>query len=130
MLVRWLGAFGKSESLDQSLKFELSRATTDEVACEKIIKNSSKIKHARIGLMIASENAIKHFKGDCWSVKTENGNLVKTRNPKTANGEHLETWANPIYNKIVVKQYDDLKQETKKTLAYFSRKYNLEIVKM
>ena len=131
MLVRWIGAFGKSESLNESLKFELTRPQTDEVACEKILKSSSsKINHARIGLRIPSEAEIKSFKGDCWSVRNEKGELVKTRNPKTANGQHLESWANAVYTQIVVKDYDDLKKETKKTISYYARKYNLEIVKL
>ena len=58
MIIRWLGAFGKASSLHASLKFELGRSLTDEVAAEDI-RTCSLIKHAKVGLLISNKSIIK-----------------------------------------------------------------------
>ena len=102
MIIRWLGAFGKSGSLAESIQYEINRAATDEVAAEYITSGVSQIHHARVGLLVSNRALLKKYNGDCWSV-LENGKLVKTRNPKHAGSSHLEAWVNPIYKAIVIK---------------------------
>ena len=128
MIIRWLGAFGKAQSLHASLKFELGRSLTDEVAAEDI-RTCSMIKHAKVGLLIANKSIIKKFNGDCFSL-LENGKLVKTRNPKDAKSSHLECWANPNYIGIVAKNYSNLPKQIQKTLKWFGDLYNLQILNM
>ena len=102
MIIRWLGAFAKGGTLAESIQYEINRSATDEVAAEYIKEGLSEIRHARVGLLVASKALIKRFNGDCYSV-LENGKLVKTRNPKDTGSQHIECWVNPIYKGIVVK---------------------------
>ena len=102
MIIRWLGAFGKSGDLQNSLDFESTRQLSNEVAAEPISGNQGHITHARIGLLVANSAIIKLFNGDCFSVKTENGQLKKTRNPRESLCDS-EAWVHPVYLGIVIK---------------------------
>lgn len=92
MYVRWLGAFRKSGySLLESIHYEVSVCGLKESACEKF-KSDSKVR-AQIGLLCNPSKITKEFNGDCWSEYNRHGSrLHKTRNPKDARSEHLESW--------------------------------------
>lgn len=104
-VVRWLGAYGKSTTLEASLTFELNRPATDEVCGEGIKHGLSKIGHARVGLLVARKSVIKCFKGDVWSKHDEAGKLVKTRKPANVKIGHTECWCRPNYTALVVDQW-------------------------
>lgn len=98
-IVRWIGAFGRGDSLEASLSFEIARSSAHEV-CAEDTKNGSYIS-AKIGLLVKQTAVIRRFHGDVWSVTDEKtGRLVKTRNPVST---HSELWVNPIFTAIVVK---------------------------
>ncbi len=123
MIIRWLGAFGKNGSLQDSIQFELNRDS--EVAAE-LLKNKSLISHARIGLLVKNSAVVKKFDGDCWSVR-EDGGLVKSRNPKTARSQHKEVWAKPNYIGLVVKSR--ITKSAFKEIKYIASIYNLDLFK-
>ena len=133
MYVRWIGAFGKGESFSESMKFELNRPITDEIACERLESSKKnkimnpKIQHCGVGFIINKKHVFKNFNGDCWSLRDEEGRLYKTRNPKVAKSNHLESWAYPVYSKIVVVE-NKITSKILKEVKYFARKFNLEIV--
>ena len=79
--VRWMGAYGKKGSLENSIQFEMNRKATDEVACEGIC-GFTRMQHCRVGLLVDKKNIITSFNGDCYSRKLPNGKLEKTRNPR------------------------------------------------
>ena len=131
MLVRWLGAFQKKGSLHNSLQFELCEATSDsEVPCEKILNGTSRIHHAKIGLLIKNSAVIKTFNGDCWSVRRCNGKLQKTRNPKNAYSQHLEAWASPEYIGIVVKDVARIRKKSLKTVLFWAEEFKIPIMEL
>ena len=126
-IVRWLGAFGKSNSLEDSLNWELSN-TSGEYAAE-VIKDvawGSEIYHATIGLLVSRTAVIKQFNGDCWSVKKDDGSLKKTRNPRNANGKHVECWVKPSYKAIVVD--GQITKHNWKTVKAMANKYSLPVL--
>lgn len=146
MFVRWLGAFGSSNSLEDSLIYELS-LTNHEVACEVIKGRTSKISHAKIGLQVYQQSIVKKFNGDCWSVKQKtscdgdiliNGKenwdnlakkeLRKTRNPKKAESKHGEAWAlTPCYKSIQVKSLRKVSESVLTTVFDIAEKYSLPV---
>ncbi|OPZ79407.1 MAG: hypothetical protein BWY78_00081 [Alphaproteobacteria bacterium ADurb.Bin438] len=101
MLIRWLGAYGKSEQgLIKSLEFEFSRDYSDEV-CAEYLKNStpSAITHSRVGILVKNSAMIKKHSGDVWSIKDANGSLKATRKPV---GTHTEAWCFSDFIGVVV----------------------------
>ena len=136
MFVRWLGAFGSSNSLEDSLIHELS-LTNHEVACEVIKGRTSKISHAKVGLQVYQQCIVKKFNGDCWSARQRTSTeglianpktkkvetqvfaheLRKNRNPKTASSSHKEAWAlTPCYKSIQVKRLTKVSKTVLKTV--------------
>lgn len=127
MIIRWLGAFGKSNSLHESLQFEINRTATDEVAGEKIKKGmASQIGHARVGLLVKNSAQIKFHKGDVYSFM-ENGKLKKQRNYRNAYGTHTECWVNAEYIGIVIK--NKIQDSAFKTILYIADLNNLPVYK-
>jgi len=132
MVVRWLGAFRKnSGSLHESLSFELSRSSSDEVATEPLARNMKrniKISYidARVGLVVKTSAIIKVFKGDCWSEYNEDGKLKKTKKPNSKS--HWETWAHPIYVGIIVKDFASMTAKHQKTIMWFCDVYHLPVL--
>ena len=100
MVIRWIGAFGKGESLFQSLSWEFTQER--EVAAERVTGGKGTIEHAQIGLRVASEAVIRHYEGDVWSKVSPDGRLYATR--RACRG-HSECFCKPVYTGIVCKQH-------------------------
>ena len=64
MVVRWIGAFGKSSSLSESLSWELSQ-NEREVAAEHINGNQGTIRHAKVGLLWQRAPSFALFRVTC-----------------------------------------------------------------
>ena len=127
MIVRWLGAFGKSESLETSFNWELTQTERTELSAEILDNNISRIGHTLVGLLVNKKNVTKKFNGDCFSDKDSN-KLKKGRNPKLANSSHKEAFIKPMYAGIVLK-IEVLKN--KKVLAIclkIAKKYKLKVL--
>lgn len=98
--VRWLGAFGHGKSLEESLRFEITKAQGD-FACEPISGYGSCV-HAKVGLLVSPDRIFRNFDGDVWSVKLPPRRkrtrrkkgifLVATRKPNEAMSCHREAW--------------------------------------
>lgn len=122
-VVRWMGAFGRSDhSLYAALSFELASCNR-EVAAEPI-KHRSYIDHARVGLLVSRKAVKKVFSGDVWS-QNENGKLVKTRKPI---GNHSEAFCSPDYVAIVVKGNNNFSLEILADIKKISKEYKLPII--
>jgi hypothetical protein len=92
IIIRWLGAFGKKGTLQESLNFELSgKSDKLEIAAEPLVNYTSNIDHVKVGLLVKNSYMVKYFNGDCWSVYNEENKLYKKRNPKQSN-LHRECW--------------------------------------
>lgn len=103
MVIRWLGAFRKQGSLEDSLKWELTQAPS-AVAAERLINGKSAIHHAKIGLLVKNAAILRKFRSDVWSeYRNGSGKLVKTRREGFANSKHTECWVQPVYLAIVIK---------------------------
>lgn len=79
--IRWLGAFGRGDSLEQAVAWELSQ-TDRQVAAEPLIRGRSHITHVMVGLAIANPEATfaRGWLFDAWTVKTSDGVILPTRN--------------------------------------------------
>ena len=137
--VRWMGAYGHHGSLEESIRFELSRKATDEVACEGIC-GFTNINHCRVGLLVNPKNIVLGFNGDCYSVKENNGKLKKTRNPRHSGHVYAECFAKigrngkNAYIGIVIKGFgaksanlDNLSMDIRKCLMSLSKEFKLPI---
>ena len=103
MVIRWIGAFGKGESLFQSLSWELTQER--EVAAERVTGGKGTIEHAQIGLRVASEAVVRHYEGDVWSKVAPDGRLYATRRGRRTHDGHSECFCKPVYTGIVCKQH-------------------------
>lgn len=138
-VVRWLGSYGKANSLHASLQWELGQSVRQELAAEPIEGCTSGIPQSKIGLLAARTAVIKIFNGDCWSIlvpfpSAEDGDLAgaslkKTRNPRCST-LHREAWIRPEYRAIVVKGWNNIRPSTQKTLRWFAEMYHLPILDM
>jgi len=129
MIVRWLGAFGKSKSLHESLSWELSQSSVKELAAERLRGLESVIKHARVGLLVKSNAVIKSFSGDVYSVKNEDGTLKKKRSGKLGLKKSCvqrECWVKPEYIGIIIKG-GSLNKKIMRTLKWFASVYRIDI---
>lgn len=120
--VRWLGAFGKSESISEAATWELAQ-TERQVAAEPLHKGVSHLAHALIGLEIAHPEATfaRGWLKDSYTVPNNNGINRATRNRlgefknmdkflkflnKNPLWGHAEASFNcPIYSSVVVKRH-------------------------
>ena len=119
MYIRWMNAFrGRRFNAKKALSFELTRKS--EVAAEKLqtVNTHKGCYHksainADWGLLISEKAVITEFNGDCWS-EYQGERLVKGRNPRTAQSEHMEVFAKAQYTGIVLSQgYTPCAQELK-----------------
>lgn len=148
MLVRWLGAFGSSSSLAESLSWELSQRER-EVAAERVATSrkvqewaydksgqlrerlvpagNGSIQHALVGLWIDKRAVVRSFTGDVWSVTSEDGRLVPTRHSKPCG--HTEVFCRPGYVKaLVVKKHPaSLSGEVLSALRDASKSHDLDV---
>ena len=127
IVIRWLGAFGKGESLHLALAWELSQAER-EVAGEPIRRGQrSKISRPRVGLLIKSAAVRRVFHCDTWSKPGQNGRLVKGRTMAEWKG-HSEAFCLPHYAAIVVRNFAGLPTGLRRTINHFSSMYGLPVI--
>lgn len=131
LFVRWLGAYGRGQSLAVSIKYELEQVTR-EVACEAISMRSGSCGEeitANVGLIVDRRAVKKFFLGDVWSVTDEaspTGRLKATR--FGAAGRHTECFARPVYTGICVRHsMENLSPCAYNTVMHAARKYHLPI---
>ena len=126
MVVRWIGAFGKSSSLSNSLSWELTQ-NEREVAAEYINGNQGSIRHAKVGLLLAKGSVIRSFPGDVWSV-AKNGKLEPTRQATGWCKNHTECFCRPEYSAIVLKERPErLTKTVVDAIKKASIEYNLPV---
>lgn len=101
MLIRWLGAFGKSEGLESSLQYELAPAS--DLRCAEIIRkgNPSEIR-AAVGLLVPNKALVRRYRSDVYAVR-DGKRLRQTRPEGAAYSKHAEAWVRPDYIGIVIK---------------------------
>lgn len=119
MLVRWLGAYGASASLADSLAWEITQRERQVVA-ERVQRGhywrmvtltggrvrevgeawgQGFIFHARVGLWIDGAAVIRAFPRDVWSRVDENGRLYATR---SGSPSHSEVFCHPGHVKAII----------------------------
>ena len=131
MIIRWLGAFRKnnSVSLHSSMEYELSGALDRCTMAAEYIPQGGKSamrKNVKVGLLVAGK-PIKVFKTDVWSEYLPDGRLKQTRSEFVSESSHQEAWVKPRYKAIIVRGI--VKQNTLRTVEYFAKKYSLEVIK-
>ena len=124
-VVRWLGAFGRGESIHAALLWELTQTERCELAAEPCLPNESGIR-SRVGLLVKRSAVVKRFNGDCWSI-VEGASLKKTRNPRCSPW-HREVWVRPEYTAIVCKDWHTLSSQVRRTVAWFARAHRLPVL--
>jgi hypothetical protein len=125
MIIRWLGAFGKTTSLEDAGVWEYSQ-TERQVAAEPLFHGRSLIAHVKIGLEIDTEKSIfaSGWMTDAYTVIGADGVLRTNRNYRgkmnrfrkldrflaVFNRHHQGNWhgecafAAPVYRAVVVKR--------------------------
>ena len=122
MLIRWIGAFGSAQTLEESLRWELSQRER-ALAAEPIKNGVSKIQHPKIGLLIDPKALIKRFPGDVWSVPG-NFMLRATRYPVPT---HPEAWVRPGFiNAIVIRP--GASRHAKRVVRRISKEFNIPVL--
>ena len=104
MVVRWLGAFRKgSASLEDALRWELSRSAK-AVAAERLKdKQSAMSSHCKVGLIVKGSAVLRRFRSDVWSETNQAGNLVRTRPEYSTWSEHTECWVRQEFVGVIVR---------------------------
>ena len=126
MVIRWIGAFGKGESLFQSLSWEFTQER--EVAAERVTGGKGTIEHAQIGLRVASEAVIRHYEGDVWSKVSPDGRLYATRRGRRG---HSECFCKPVYTGIICKQQPSrLAKRVQEAIYMAAEKFNISVFYM
>ena len=117
MIVRWLGAFGRSKDLESSLEWELTQTEKTAVSAERLIKGKSFISHASVGLLVKNRAILRKFYSDMYSKYRKNGKLCATRRQNEAQSRHTECYVRADYVAIVIKKQvsDDIVEICKKT---------------
>lgn len=128
MVIRWMGAFGKKGSLESSLGWELAQASVRALSAEKLVGGRSKIKHARVGLLVKNRAILRKYRGDVWSIRRSNGVLVKTRNQDHVFGGHTECFVRPDYTGIVIK--GTISAQALQACVRAAEKHNLPLLKL
>ena len=124
MVIRWLGAYGKSTNLAESLTWELTQTERSELAASPC--HLGDVAHCNVGLLVARRAVIRIYSGDAWTVKGEDGTLRKTRRPDRSAG-HGEAIVRPEYRGIVVR-WDYLSSDARAIVARHARLYRLPIL--
>ena len=117
--VRWLGAYGKADSIQEVADFEMNPGR--QVACEVMqVNTKSGIKHARVGLLVdqSKTKLVRAYVGDSWTF-TDGHRLLSKRDNRYVSswgeagglqkmsrhhrsGYTEGTIDNPIYSSIVI----------------------------
>ena len=124
MIIRWVGAYGKAESLEEALAWELSQTTRLEVAACPMHRGSD-VPHCSVGLLIARKALRRKHSGDVWSEYTAEGTLMGTRKPRKSG--HGEAFVAPRYTGIVVR-WGFLSEQAKKAVASQARLHKLPVL--
>ena len=126
MIIRWLGAYGKADSLEEALAWELSQNTRLEVAACPMHLGSD-VGHCKVGLLVARKALRREHSGDVWSKYTEGGTLMGTRKPWKSG--HGEAFVAPRYKGIVAR-WEFLSEQTKKVVASQARLHKLPVLNL
>lgn len=126
MVIRWLGAFRGSESLQASFAWELSEPSR-EVAAERVTRRRpSRIPQALVGLRVQRNSVIRVYPGDVWSGPDADGRLQPTRRGVPT---HTEAFCKPRYDAIVLKcPMARLRPEIREAVQAASETFNLPII--
>lgn len=96
-VIRWMGAYGKQNGLEQALMFELFKCNR-EVAAEPLFRGKSGVYHAAVGLEVARNKVGRRFTHDVGS-GTVGYFLQRGRDCSETHGE---AFCAPVYSAIVV----------------------------
>ena len=128
MYVRWMGAFHKNTSLEDSISFEMER--TSVAACEHLQKKNKSYVWARVGLVISKEGIIRRFDHDVWSLPDANnpGSLIKTRD-HACHSYHHEAWCKPGFVIGIVTKIGwwTLRPKIRHSIENSAKKYTLPV---
>ena len=124
MLIRGLGAYGKGESLESSLRFELTRSTEGECCAMLISRKTRGWLPSGVCLLVKNSARIKLFNGDCYSV-SENGKLRLTRNANSSK-THRECWVHPEYIAIVLTKR--ISKKALETVQNIAQEFGLKVL--
>lgn len=135
--IRWLGAFGKAESLDQSLRWELEDNQREVAATWCYFGTNGRhadmgplgVDHAAVGLMVAKGAVVRRYAGDVWSVPAGD-RLVKTR-PASQDSDHGEAFCKPRFSALVIrKPLDHFRPAIRRAIVAAARKHGLKIMRI
>ena len=124
MLIRGLGAYGKGESLEASLRYELTRSAADECCAMLISRKEYGWLPSGVCLLVKNSARIKLFNGDCYSV-SENGKLHLTRSANSSK-THRECWVHPEYIAIVLTKR--ISKKALETVQSIAKEFGLKIL--
>lgn len=122
VIVRWMGAFARRASLEDSLRWELSQSS-QEVAAEPLSYGKSGIRWCGVGLMVAPWAVVRTFRGDVHSEVGSYGALSAAIKP--SDSEHKEAFCRPVFTAIVVNCR--VSREAWITVKKIGREFNLPI---
>jgi hypothetical protein len=131
MIIRWLGAFRKSNSngLLDSLVWETSQNDRTALAAERLVKGKSRIHGSKIGLLVKNRSLLRKFSGDVWSeYDPDTGKLIKTRHEHSAYSSHTECFVRPDYCGIVVKR--GARERATETARAFAQSHGLPLLRL
>lgn len=128
MVVRWMGAFGKKGRLESSLGWELTQASVRALSAERLVGGRSKIRHARVGLLVKNRAILRRYRGDVWSIRRSNGVLIKTRDQDNVFGGHTECFVRPDYAGIVIK--GTISAQALRACTEAAAEHNLPLLKL
>lgn len=148
MLIRWIGAYGKGDSLEDALRWEITQRDR-EVAAEyvfratvsewrggfgyehiaPVVRGQGFIDHALVGMWLDKRAWIKGYPGDVWSRTDEAGRLYATRRAVVRSHGHTEIFCKPGYVKaLILKRHPStLGPAILKTLKTISVEYDLPV---
>lgn len=91
IVVRWLGAFGKSSTLMESVEYEMNAPADRQVSAEPLFDSRCRLSsRAEIGLLVdqTKTRLIAVFTKDAWTVMDKSGRLKNKRR----NFVHQHDW--------------------------------------
>jgi hypothetical protein len=131
VIVRWLGAFGKADSIANSLAWELS-TNTAEVCAESFRKGDRDDKRSipsRIGLLVPTTSLHKKWAGDVWSYRQERSKSLRKSRSEHVSNTHTECWVKPgNYTGIVIRGL--ISREALKEVCFACLKHGLPLYRL
>lgn len=136
--IRWLGAFRKQGTFEESLVWELE-VNRREVAAEPFALRhrgcyfpvDPGVEHCSVGLLVAKGAIVKTFYGDVWSVPSPGGEWLVPTMPACSTDSHREAFCKPKYRAIIVrKPLDQLRPAIRRPLVAMARKHSLPIKRL